>query len=464
MEIISRKTAFSVGGSVGRNRKRALYLFAGLVIFFGGLLAVGGVGVYNDSQQYIEMHIHREPLYPLYLAAFRAVCGDGYLTVAMAGQGILTALGITVLAEYLTRHFDLRLWEEFLLVALQLLPHLVTRYVSALHIFMENSVMSEGLCIPLFHIFVYFLLRMLFEGRKRDAVFALVFAYLLSMTRGQMMVTILLWALLLGIRVIMYKRYRALLICVSAVILVFLLRDLTVHVYNYGVTGYFMGNTYGKVNTLTNVMYACDEEDREVFAEGDLEQAFFDLFYGKAMEQGLNHAYAGESFGERAAYLEDKHDILKFQILEAELSAYYFGLGKVDYYQQSSMSDEMAGRMIKKLLPACFGQWLYDYILLCRNGFVRSIAVVHPLLNYAAFLLYLLAAGITLWQMLVRKRFQAAVVMGTALLFIAANVCATSITIMCLSRYMIYGFSLFYIALYLLIREMCGNRWIWRTE
>lgn len=446
-----------------RNRKRALYLFAGLLIFFGGLLAVGGVGVYNDSEQYITMHIHREPLYPLYLAAFRVVCGEGYLTAAMAGQGILTAVGITALTEYLTRRFGLRLWEELLVVALQLMPHLITRYVSALHIFLENSVMSEGLCIPLFTIFLYFLLRMLFEGKGRDAVLALLFAYLLSMTRGQLMTTILLWALLLGIRMVLQKKYRSLFICASAVILVFLLRNLTVHVYNYGVTGYFMGNTYGQVNTLTNVMYACDERDREVFEEGDLEQAFFDSFYRKAMERKLNHAYAGDSFGERAAYLEANHDILKFQILEAELSAYYFGLGEVDYYEQSSMSDEMAGKMIKKLLPACFGQWLYDYILLCRNGFVRSIAVVHPVINFAALFLYLLAAGLSIWLVFARKRFQAAAVMGTALLFIAANVCATSITIMCLSRYMIYGFSLFYIALYLVIRETCENKLLWRS-
>lgn len=448
---------------MNRDKKRALCLFAGLLAFFLGLLAVGGVGVYNDSQQYITMHIHREPLYPLYLAAFRVICGEGYLTAAMAGQGILTAVGITLLAEYLTKRFALRLWEELLIVALQLLPHLITRYVSALGIFLENSVMSEGLCIPLFTIFVYFLLRMLFEGKGRDAFFALLFAYLLSMTRGQMMTTILLWALLLGIRMLLHKKYRSLFMCASAVVLVFLLRDLTVHVYNYGVTGYFMGNTYGQVNTLTNVIYACDEEDREVFEEGDLAQAFFDSFYGKAMEQRLNYVYAGDTFDERALYLEEHHDILKFQILEAELSAYYFGLGEVDYYEQSSMSDEMAGRMMKKLLPACFGQWLYDYILLCRNGFVRSIAVVHPLINFAALFLYVLAAGLLVRQMLVKRRFQAAVVMGTALLFVAANVCATSMTIMCLSRYMIYGFSLFYIALYLLVREVCEGRLLWRS-
>ncbi|RAZ94448.1 hypothetical protein DK853_35120, partial [Klebsiella oxytoca] len=70
----------------------------------------------------------------------------------------------------------------------------------------------------------------------------------------------------------------------------------------------------------------------------------------------------------------------------------------MDYYEQSSMSDEMAGKMIQSLLPACFGQWLYDYMLLCRNGFVRSIAVVHPLINPAAFALYVLAAALALWN------------------------------------------------------------------
>ncbi len=442
---------------LNRDKKRALCLFAGLLAFFLGMLAVGGVGVYNDSEQYITMHIHREPLYPLYLAVFRLVFGEGYLVPAMAVQGILTALGITALTEYLTGRFGLRLWEELLVTALQLAPHLITRYVSALHIFLENSVMSEALCIPLFTFFVYFLLRMLFENRGRDAGLALIFSYLLSMTRGQMMTTILLWAFLYVVRLVIHKKYRMLFIPVAALIFTFLLRDLTVHVYNYAVTGYFMGNTYGQVNTLTNVMYACDREDRSVFEEGSLEQTFFDRFYEEAQERGLNYKFGGDSFDERAAYLEDHHDILKFQILEADLSAYYFSLGEVDYYEQSSMSDEMAGGMIKKLLPACFGQWLYDYILLCRNGFVRSVAVVHPLINPAAFLLYLLAAGLALWNTFVKKRYSAAIVMGTALLFIAANVCATSITIMCLSRYMIYGFSLFYIALFLLVREWAGK-------
>ncbi|MDE6386319.1 MAG: hypothetical protein K2L82_00775 [Lachnospiraceae bacterium] len=443
---------------------KSLCILAGLLFFFSGMLAAFGVGVYNDSEQYITMHIHREPLYPLFLALFRKLCGDGYLTVAAAVQGILTAAGIWFFAEYITRHFKLRLWEEILVVLIQVVPHVMTRYVSALHIFLESSVMSEALCIPLFHFFLYFLLRMLFEQRQSDKILSLTFAFLLSMTRGQMMTTILMWMVLLLLQMIGQKKYRQLMVPVIAVVAMFGMRSLTVHIYNYAVTGYFMGNTYGQVNTLTNVIYACDEEDGKVFEEGSLERDFFERFYAEADAMELNYKYGGETFSQRAGHLEQYHDVLKFQVLEADLSAYYFSLGEVDYYEQSKMSDEMAGSMLKKLLPACFGQWLYDYILLCTNGFIRSIAVVHPLINWIALLLYGVAVFLVVWLIWHRKRYDTAWMMGTALLFIAANVCATSITIMCLSRYMIYGFSLFYTALYLSLKDLRRQRTVGVTD
>ena len=289
------------------------------------------------------------------------------------------------------------------------------------------------------------------------------------------MTTILMWMVIVCLEILRQKKYRMLLIPVAAVLLTFGLRSLTIHVYNFGVTGYFMGNTYAQVNTLTNVIYACDEEDGEVFAAGSLERELFDRFYAEADAGKMNYKYGGSTLAERAAHLEAYHDELKFRVLEADLSAYFFSLGKVDYYQQSSMSDELAGRMIAGLLPACFGQWLYDYILLCVHGFIRSIAVVHPVVNWIAAVLYAFAVGLAVQRALHGKRRSdmcvtdassqdagcvqgrssqdAAWVMGTALLFIVANVCATSITIMCLSRYMIYGFSIFYTAMFLLVRE-----------
>ncbi len=435
-------------------RKKSFGILIVLLIFFLGMFVVYGVSVYNDSEQYITMHIHREPLYPLFLAFFRLIAKeDRGLVLAAIVQNVLTAFSIFFLIEYLQKKFSLNRVEELVLLLLELMPHLVTRYVSALSIFLENSIMSEALCIPLFQFFVLFTLRMIFEDDKKDMIWSLLFAWLLSMTRGQLMTTILVWMVAAGLRFISRRQYKKLLIPVLAVVCAFGIRSLSVHTYNYFVTGYFMGNTYGPVNTLTNVIYACDREDGEVFEEESREKIFFDQFFEEADALGLNYQYAGESIDERTAYLEGAHDILKFQVLEADMSAYYFSIGKVDYYQQSSMSDEMAGKMLRKLLPVCFGQWFYDYLLLCRNGFIRSIAVTHKWINLAALVIYLTAVGLMFVVFRKDKNNPAVYMMGFALLFIAANVCGTSLTIMCLSRYMIYGFSLFYMALFLLVAE-----------
>ena len=439
-----------------KERRRSLLFFIGLLLFFLGMYAVYGIGIYNDSEQYIAMHIHREPFYPLFLAFFRVIAGgDAGLTMAVIAQSILTACSIFFLIEYLCRKFSLGVPEELLLLVLEIMPHLVTKFVSAYGIFLENSIMSEALCMPLFQFFVLFTLRMIFENKTRDIVLSLLTAWLLSMTRGQFLTTILVWMVLYGFILILHKQYRKLFIPILAVVCAFGLRSLSVHTYNYFITGYFMGNTYGQVNTLTNVIYACDEEDGGVFEEDSLERRFFDRFYAQADEMGANYQYGGDTFKERADHLEEYHDRLKFEVLESGLSAYYWSVeGTEDYYTQSRLSDEMAGQMLKWLFPVCFGQWLYDYILLCTYGFIRSIAVVHPLINWITLLIYAAAIGLFIWQLLHNRQSDAIWVMGVSLLFIAANVCATSMTIMCLSRYMIYGFSLFYIALYLLGKEV----------
>lgn len=436
-------------------RKKSFFILIVLLCFFLGMLAALGVGIYGDSEQYIAMHIHREPLYPLFLAFFRVVAGENIgIILAVIAQNLLTAFSIFFLIEYLQKRFGLNIFGELVLLVLALMPHLVTRYVSANHIFLENSILSEALCIPLFHFFILFTLKMVFEGKKRDMACSLLFAWLLSMTRGQMMAMILMWVVIVCLQVISRKQYRKLVIPFLALICAFVLRSLSVCTYNYVITGYFMGNTFGPVYTLANILYACDKEDGEVFEEGSPEREFFDRFYDEADAFGANYRYAGDTIGERAAHLEECHDILKCQVIEADISEYYLKLCGLDYYQYNIMADEMASQMDRKLLPKCFGRWLYNYLLLCRNGFIRSIAVVHRWINLAALLIYLTAFSLLFVILRKDKNSKAACMMGIALLSIAANVCSTSMVIMCLSRFMIYGFSVFYMAFFLMIVEL----------
>ena len=58
------------------------------VLLFAGLWLFGETGIYNDSNQYIAMHIHREPAYSFFLWMFRSLIGEnGYLeAVEKAGD------------------------------------------------------------------------------------------------------------------------------------------------------------------------------------------------------------------------------------------------------------------------------------------------------------------------------------------------------------------------------------------
>ena len=88
-------------------------LFVLLVAVFVGMFAAMGPGVYNDSDQYIKMHIHREPLYPLFLAALRAMFGESWLTAMGIIQNVLAAFSVWMFAEYISKRFSLRLWQKF---------------------------------------------------------------------------------------------------------------------------------------------------------------------------------------------------------------------------------------------------------------------------------------------------------------------------------------------------------------
>ena len=102
---------------------RAGVLLTALCIIFVGMFVVFGPGVYNDSDQYIKMHIHREPLYPLFLALLRRLFGeDLWLTAMGVLQNLLAAVSVFLFSEYAAKKFSLHLWEELVVIGLELMP------------------------------------------------------------------------------------------------------------------------------------------------------------------------------------------------------------------------------------------------------------------------------------------------------------------------------------------------------
>ena len=430
------------------------------VLFFAALWLLGTTGIYNDSNQYIAMHIHREPLYSFFLWIFRSLFGETkYLDIVRFLQNGLAAFSVIWLAESLKKRFDFGQWMEALVCLILLAPHIITPVFSASGLVLSNGVISEALGLPLFYLFTAQCMKMVYTRQRGAALSSLLLSLFLSLVRGQMMFTILLWLVFAGAVVIVEKKKLAkrLLICVVCTALAFGTRTLLVKSYNLVFNGYFINNTFGSVGLLANILYAADEEDAERIADQDA-RVMFELSYRLAKEQGATYQDAPEGFFNRAAHLEKWHDAIKFEMIEAPWRQLHDREGFIDYIPENVESDRIAATIVKSLLPAVLGRWLYDYLALACYGLIRSIAVVHPLLNWYALTAYL--AYIVLTALAWRKNHNSNAVWLAAfsLLAVLANVFATSMIIMCLSRYVIYGLPLFYVSGLMLLYELAGGK------
>lgn len=430
------------------------------VLFFAALWLLGTTGIYNDSNQYIAMHIHREPLYSFFLWIFRSLFGETkYLDIVRFLQNGLAAFSVIWLAESLKKRFDFGQWMEALVCLILLAPHIITPVFSASGLVLSNGVISEALGLPLFYLFTAQCMKMVYTRQRGAALSSLLLSLFLSLVRGQMMFTILLWLVFAGAVVIVEKKKLAkrLLICVVCTALAFGTRTLLVKSYNLVFNGYFINNTFGSVGLLANILYAADEEDAERIADQDA-RVMFELSYRLAKEQGATYQDAPEGFFNRAAHLEKWHDAIKFEMIEEPWRQLHDREGFIDYIPENVESDRIAVTIGKSLLPAVLGRWLYDYLALACYGLIRSIAVVHPLLNWYALTAYL--AYIVLAALAWRKNHNSNAVWLAAfsLLAVLANVFATSMIIMCLSRYVIYGLPLFYVSGLMLLYELAGGK------
>lgn len=430
------------------------------VLFFAALWLLGTTGIYNDSNQYIAMHIHREPLYSFFLWIFRSLFGETkYLDIVRFLQNGLAAFSVIWLAESLKKRFDFGQWTEALVCLILLAPHIITPVFSASGLVLSNGVISEALGLPLFYLFTAQCMKMVYTRQRGAALSSLLLSLFLSLVRGQMMFTILLWLVFAGAVVIVEKKKLAkrLLICVVCTALAFGTRTLLVKSYNLVFNGYFINNTFGSVGLLANILYASDEEDAKRIADQDA-RVMFELSYRLAKEQGATYQDAPEGFFNRAAHLEKWHDAIKFEMIEEPWRQLHDREGFIDYIPENVESDRIAATIGKSLLPAVLGRWLYDYLALACYGLIRSIAVVHPLLNWYALTAYL--AYIVLAALAWRKNHNSNAVWLAAfsLLAVLANVFATSMIIMCLSRYVIYGLPLFYVSGLMLLYELAGGK------
>lgn len=443
---------------IGDYKKRRLILLLISTLFYGSLLFAMGVGIYDDSYQYMDMHIHREPGYCLFLWALRGIFGEASLMAAAVLQNLLAILVTTAAVDYFSREFNLSGRETGLLLILHFLPQMLTPLFSVERVVLGNGIMSEALCYPLFQLFFLYLYRMAVDRQKKDRVIGAFLAFLLAMIRSQFMAAFLLWLVVLSVQAILEKKGRKILFFLVITLGLFMTRSYTIKTYNYIFNeGYFIGNTYGGVNTLANVLYASDREDGEKIEDADNREIFYRM-YDTMAEQKWNRQVAGEGLLNQVIFLEEQHDNIKFQAVESSFRSWLKEQGITGYIDQNLEADRISMELIKVLLPDNFLVWAWNYLLLALRGLMRGIGIVHPIIGIAVWLFFALAAAawIREWKRDLSSREGWLMFIG--LLSVLAISFSTAITIMCLSRYMIYGFVSFYSALFFCLRKWGKER------
>ena len=440
-----------------RKRIIDITIFLVFAVFFGFLLITGEPQYLGDSFQHEMQFVTREPVYALLIQFLRFLSPEHHYELIILVQNILAIVANTIFVCVLRRLLNLKWYMLPVMIVILLAPHIMTPLASASGMVITNSLLSEGISYSLYLFFILHILKAVWSRNilGKDSLFAFFWAIGVSLVRGQFMVLILVWFLAMAIIAFLQKKWKQIAIFVVMLAVAFVGRGLLVKTYNYCEQGLFVDTASGKAMSVANVLYVADREDGEAITDEGLRELFYEI-YDRAYADGMNYQFSPDGLLARAAHHEECHDSLNFDYFAIAAKEYVTentGVTVEDYQLMMVEVDKVASALMSELLPQVVVKYAYNYVAMVLMGFVRSVAMVHPIFNWYALVIYLIAMILTIFVWVKKHDSKAAPFMALVLLMITGNVTGTSLMIQCISRYMLYNLPLFYLAGLLLLLE-----------
>lgn len=434
-----------------------LVVFAIFTIFFGFLLITGEPLYLGDSFQHEMQFVTREPVYALLIQFLRWISPQHHYQLVIIVQNVLAIIANTIFVCALRRLLKLKWYMLPPVILILLAPHIMTPLASSSGMILTNSLLSEGISYSLYLLFILYILKAVWSRTilGKDSILAFFWAIGVSLVRGQFMILILVWFLAMGLIAFFQKKWKQMVILTGLLAVAFVGRGLLVKTYNYCEQGLFVSTVSGKAMSVANVLYVADREDGAAIEDEGLREVFYEI-YDKAYADGMNYRFSPKGLLARAAHHEECHDSLNFDYFSVAAKEYVTettGITVENYQLMMVEVDQVASMLMQELMPQVFGRYVYNYAAMIMMGFIRSVAFVHPILNWYALAVYLLAMILMVFVRIKKNDSKAAPFMALVLLMITGNVTGTSLMIQCISRYMLYNLPLFYLAGLLLLSE-----------
>ena len=126
--------------AIKNSRRFTVLLYIIPLAFYLFFAFYDGVVWCADSDSYVIMHECREPLYPTFLAALRAIfgvqdknneAGNIYLFVAVIIQSLLAAIAASVLADFIRKACNLGKTLSLIVLSVPMFTSLLNRFVAS---------------------------------------------------------------------------------------------------------------------------------------------------------------------------------------------------------------------------------------------------------------------------------------------------------------------------------------------
>ena len=428
------------------------------LIFYASFCFIFGPVLGADSRGYINMIAAREPLYPLILAFFRLIFpGSIYLNAVVLFQNILQAFAVCFCVEFFKKRFELNEAVTVLMYIIHFGVAVMCQFISERGAVYSNMIMTEGITMSLWIIFITLLIKAVLDDSKMAYVFVMVVLTLMMAARKQMAVGYIVTmaaVVLCRIGRDNIKKYltRAVLVAAGlglSVLLVFGIMG----VYNFALRGKFAKNTRDMNLVLTTTLYVADRDDAKLI-DDDAAKALFSETMSILDKNGSNISYAGSGWESLAEHYEYHYDLITIDTTKDLFEEYARNEGYSDEMEIQAEADRLSGVIVRSLVVDNLGKYVKIYISSVLTGLVNTVAHKSTLLNIYAFVVYVTAIVMIVlcyFKKELRDTSDTALIVTGAIL---VNVGVTAALIFCQSRYMIYNMALFYMVLLLMFVKM----------
>lgn len=471
--------------------------------------------LFDDSGSYVSMK-RREgvmPLYPLFLFLNQILFGlDRYLRVVIIEQAAFTAVCTVLFVKEIKERFALRYWEGYFIFLLALLPY-TTELPAAM---ITQTILTEALAYALFYLLLILYLRAVWKNSYGYLAGSFAMVFLLSMLRSQLQILFVVCGVLF--LYLLWKRCDTkrrklggavigLLGCAAVSLAGVWLTAAVLNQYNILMKENMAVNVFiMKIQEPAYYQEFLISETGESRQPEEMEEAVRDV-RAEMASQGGNIALSQYTslILSRGMYEADEADVALFsdemvrglfrtiyRAADGKEQRYAYeerglwmwkdivgGIGSVgwtcvtagsSYFQENYpeiyMADnfnEIWNRSLQTiglgLLKKHFGRFLYHTLMMLPQAFICTvffqIKPIYLLCHLATLFLYCSALALMVWGYADKKMPNAyaecmALVLGSNVVMVIV----ISLIFFGQQRYLVYNFGFFYIAYYLLLREL----------